>query len=79
MNLKINIENLVKSYQNQKILCDLNFSVSNIKVLGIIGESGCGKSTLLRQLSGIEFSDYGSIRVNDISLLRTNIKEYQKK
>lgn len=79
MNLKINIENLVKNYQNQKILCDLNFSVSNIKVLGIIGESGCGKSTLLRQLSGIEFSDYGSIRVNDISLLRTNIKEYQKK
>lgn len=77
--MKINIENLVKIYQNQKILDNLNFFVDNVKVIGIIGESGCGKSTLLRQLSGIEFSDYGNISINNINLSNKNIKEYQKK
>ncbi|MDP0488326.1 MAG: ATP-binding cassette domain-containing protein [Fusobacterium sp. JB021] len=77
--MKINIKNLTKFYGNQKVLENINITIENINVLGIIGESGCGKSTLIKQLSGIEFPDKGKITINDLDINRQSIIEYQRK
>lgn len=75
MNLKF--EHIKKSYEGKEILKDLNYSISNVGVVGIIGESGCGKSTLLRQLIGIEFPDSGTLMINDEIIDENNVKDFQ--
>ncbi|SHH98290.1 ATP-binding cassette domain-containing protein [Clostridium grantii] len=77
--MKIELNNVYKTYEDKLILKNLNINISNITSLGIIGESGCGKSTLLRQLSGIETIDEGTIEVNDVKLVENHLKEYQDK
>ncbi len=77
--MKIILENVSKFYDNKEILHKINLKISDVKSVGIIGESGCGKSTLLRQLSGIELTDEGTIKVNDIIINKNNLKTYQNK
>ncbi len=59
--IKLQINNLNKSFGSKQILKDLNFTVDSGEFLSILGPSGCGKTTLLRILIGLEKSDSGSI------------------
>lgn len=47
------IKNLSFSYDDNKILDNLNFEIFNAEMLGIVGDSGAGKSTLLRLLGNL--------------------------
>ena len=47
-----------------KALDDVNFSVEQGEVVGIIGHNGAGKSTLLKMLAKISTPTRGSIKVN---------------
>jgi len=42
------------------------------ELVSIIGPSGCGKSTFLRCLNMLEIPDRGSVRIEDVTLDRTN-------
>lgn len=46
-------ENLILGYGGRLILKDLDFSVRQGEIFGILGNSGCGKSTILKHLTGI--------------------------
>jgi phospholipid/cholesterol/gamma-HCH transport system ATP-binding protein len=48
----IEVEDLHFSYGPLKVLKDINLSIPQGKVVGIMGPSGCGKSTLLRHFGG---------------------------
>lgn len=54
----LEVRNIAKSYGKGKkgkvVLTDLNFTLNEGEVLGIIGESGCGKSVLLNLISCLE-------------------------
>lgn len=52
--------NLTKEY-DKIVLDQLNFSIDESEVVGIIGVSGCGKSTLARLVAGIEKPSSGSL------------------
>lgn len=54
-------EDLVLGYSGRLILKELNFSVHQGEIFGILGNSGCGKSTLLKHLIGIYPPVRGSI------------------
>lgn len=43
---------------------DVNLSISDGKIYGIVGYSGAGKSTLIRMLNGLEFPTTGSVSIN---------------
>src|SRR5574344_130261 len=58
--MRLEIHNLNKSFNGQKIIENLNFSFLENKIYGICGESGCGKTTLLNLLSLIEKPDEDS-------------------
>lgn len=49
----LSVKNLSVSFNSQKVLDDLNFSVSKGDILAIIGPNGAGKSVLFRALLGL--------------------------
>ncbi len=45
----------------KQVLYDINFSVSQGEILGLVGESGCGKSTLSKTILGLHTDYTGEI------------------
>ncbi|MCK4712849.1 MAG: ABC transporter ATP-binding protein, partial [Marinosulfonomonas sp.] len=50
------------------VLRDINMSVKNAHVVGVIGESGCGKSTLARVISGLLPPAQGEVILDGVPL-----------
>jgi phospholipid/cholesterol/gamma-HCH transport system ATP-binding protein len=60
----IDIQNLTKSFGEQRVLDGLNLAVEEGKITSIMGPSGVGKSVLLKLLIGILKPDGGKILVD---------------
>ena len=58
------VEDLHKSFGNQKVLNGISLAVSRGETLAVLGRSGTGKSVLLRLIIGLEKPDSGSIRIH---------------
>ena len=58
------IDNVVKRFDDAKILDGISFSVKKSEVIVIVGPSGCGKSTLLRCINALEPIQEGSITLD---------------
>ncbi len=75
----IKIENLIKSYatkEGRKIaLNDINLTIEEGSIYGIIGHSGAGKSTLIRCLNLLEKPDSGSVMIDNIDLTKLSNRE----
>lgn len=50
----IKIKNLSKSYGAKQVLSNINLTIEEGKVYGIVGENGSGKTTLFKCIAGIE-------------------------
>jgi NitT/TauT family transport system ATP-binding protein len=55
------VKNIIKSYNDLKVLEDISIDFPKNKTTCILGHSGCGKTTLLNILSGITKQDSGEI------------------
>lgn len=80
----IKLENVSKNYKLDDGnvvtgLKNINLSVKEGEILGIIGKSGSGKSTLLRILRGVEHIDEGSIELADVKLDASSSQYYYNK
>ena len=67
----VELKNINKSFKDFKASNDVNFSIEEGKLIGLLGPSGSGKTTILRMIAGLETPDSGDIiiggtRVNDI-------------
>jgi len=62
---ELRIENLSKSYGDNKVVDDVSFTVRDGEFCILLGPSGCGKSTILRLISGLEPQNAGSIYIGD--------------
>ena len=58
----LEIQHLSKSFGEDHVLSDINLSVDEGDIYGILGLSGAGKSTLVRCINGLENYDEGEIR-----------------
>lgn len=77
--MKINIKELIKEYDGQRILDEMSISLEDIQVLAFIGPSGSGKSTLLRLIAGLEEFQGGDIAINDVWMSEDGLDHYRKK
>jgi len=66
----LEINHLVKTFGTNKVLKDIDFSVSKGEVVCLIGPSGSGKSTLLRCINLLETPTGGSIKYNGCDIQR---------
>ena len=65
-NYAIEMKNITKIYGNLKANNDINLSVKEGEIHGIIGENGAGKSTLMSILFGLVVPTSGFIKINGI-------------
>lgn len=67
----IKVNHLSKSFGQNEVLKDINFSVHAGEVVSVIGSSGSGKSTLLRCINLLEEPSGGEIIYRDANILDT--------
>lgn len=60
----LKVENLSKCFGKNNIFNNLSFTISNGKVVGLLGENGIGKTTLLRIIAGLQTPDEGTVLIN---------------
>jgi NitT/TauT family transport system ATP-binding protein len=63
----LELKNINKSYQNLKVLQDLNLEINAGEICCLLGPSGSGKTTIFRIASGLEAVDSGQIIKNENS------------
>jgi len=61
----IEINDLVKSFDNRVLIDGLNMSIPKNAIVGIVGPNGVGKSTLFRMIMGEEQPDSGTATVGE--------------
>lgn len=66
---KLQIKNLNKSFNDTRILNNINFSIGDGEIISLLGESGCGKSTTLKIIAGLIQPDSGDIILDEASIL----------
>jgi len=71
----IEIEKLVKSFNERKVLDNLDLKIEKGQTVVIIGRSGCGKSVLLKHIVSILKPDSGRILINGRDICKLNNKE----
>ncbi len=54
-------KHLSKSFDNKKILDDVNLKISEGKIYGLLGKNGVGKSTLLKVINNLLTIDEGEV------------------
>lgn len=68
-----NVDKLYNTNGNTThILKDINFTVNDGDIFGIIGKTGAGKSTLIRLMNGFITPDSGDIYINKVKLEKTS-------
>lgn len=79
----IKVSHLTKTFcgaeKNVEALKDVNFTVENGDIFGIIGMSGAGKSTLVRCLNLLEKSYSGDVLFDGVNLKNLSEKELREK
>jgi len=70
----INIIDLQKSFNDQKVLDGINLEIETGKITVIIGKSGGGKSVLLKHIIGLLKPDHGEIWVDGTEITELNDK-----
>lgn len=75
----ITVKNIIKTFNTPtgkvEVLKNINLTVEDGDIFGIIGFSGAGKSTLIRCLNGIEKPDSGNIIIGNYEITKLNRKE----
>ncbi len=70
----IRVSHLEKSFNDKKVLNDINITFETGKTNLIIGKSGSGKTVLLKSLVGLHDTDAGDIFYDDTNFTRLGFK-----
>ena len=69
------VKNISKTYNNKKVINEIDLVVNKGEIISIIGPSGAGKTTLLNLISTLDSPDKNNdsiIKINDIDVLNLN-------
>ena len=67
--MDIVVENLTKTYGQQKAVDDISFRVRPGEILGFLGPNGAGKTTTMKAITGLFAFNAGNIRIGGKSIV----------
>ena len=65
----IEFRNVSKSYKNNQVLQDINFTIYDGEIVVLIGPSGCGKTTTLKMINRLIEPTAGEILINGENIM----------
>lgn len=68
--------NVTGGYTRKPVIKDLNFTIRQGELVGLIGLNGAGKSTTIKHIIGTLIPQQGEIKINDITL-KQDIDKYR--
>lgn len=68
-NVLLKLDNVLKSFDDQVVLKNINLEVHKNEFLTLLGPSGCGKTTILRIIGGFEKPDSGQLLHEDKNIV----------
>jgi ABC-2 type transport system ATP-binding protein len=68
--------NVTGGYTRKPVIRDLNFTIGQGELVGLIGLNGAGKSTTIKHIIGTLIPQQGEIKINDITL-KQDIDKYR--
>ena len=71
--MKLDIINLSKSYKDNNVLNNINFTFNSNCIYGLIGRNGAGKTTFMNALDGVITIDSGEFYLDDNKLDTSDI------
>jgi len=76
MTASIQISKLSKSYKKEIVLNDLDWTINQGDIIGLLGKNGAGKSTLINAILNIHPADSGSVTIfeQDNTALSNEVK-----
>ena len=75
---KIEFRNVSFSYDDERAVKNLNFSIEPGQTLAIIGPTGSGKTTILNLLARFYDPDHGTVYIDDINVKNIDITTLRK-
>lgn len=71
----LRLENIAKSFDENCVLKNVNFSMEEGEVRALLGENGAGKSTMIKIIAGVHKPTSGKIYIDDVETVISNPKE----
>ena len=68
----IEAKQLCKSFGTKEVLKDMNCTIKDGSIYGLIGANGAGKSTFLRLISGVYYPQSGFLTINGKEVYENN-------
>ena len=78
MENSIEVINLSKSYGNKEAVKNINFSVNENEIIGLLGPNGCGKTTTIAMILGLLKPSNGKVLVNKKNIENNRISLLHK-
>ena len=60
----IELRNITKTFDDEKVVDNINLVIGENEFITLLGPSGCGKTTILRMIAGFVSPDEGDIVLN---------------
>jgi ATP-binding cassette ChvD family protein len=64
-NVVVEVDHLVKGFDDRVLIDDLSFTLPRNGIVGIIGPNGAGKTTLFKTILGLEKADSGNVKIGE--------------
>lgn len=70
----LSIQHLSKNFGKKQALKNINFTLQQGQIVGLVGPNGAGKTTIMKALLGLIHYQEGSIQINGLSISPTSHK-----
>ena len=78
MSSSIEVKNLSKIYKSKKAVSNINFTINQNEIVGLLGPNGCGKTTTIGMILGLLKPSSGQVLINGINIEKNKISLLHK-